>query len=221
MDSHEPTVIEKVRRALGRTKPLEQAPIPPIIDEPIARLIGADVNLPDLFATRATDMKMKVAVVSGADLVSQLIQFLRENNCKKLALSSSQLIERLNILPTLQAAGFDAKRWDQISLDEIYDGYDCSITDVSYAVAETGSLVVEPSAAHGRALSLVPLVHVAIVEPKCILPDLLDLMKKLAEPECPRSNVILITGPSKTADIEMNVVTGVHGPNIVKIFLLS
>jgi L-lactate dehydrogenase complex protein LldG len=61
--------------------------------------------------------------------------------------------------------------------------------------------------------------HVAIVEPRQILPDLLDLFERVAD-EPDRSNLILISGPSKTADIEMNVVTGVHGPNVVQTFVL-
>ncbi len=69
------------------------------------------------------------------------------------------------------------------------------------AVAETGSLVIRPNPGHGRALSLVPPLHVAIVDPSNIVPDLIDLMDKIAgEPYAP--NITLITGPSKTADIE-------------------
>ena len=98
---------------------------------------------------------------------------------------------------------------------------DCGITDVEYAIAETGSLVIRPHAGNGRGLSLVPMIHVAIVEPKNILPDLADLMEKLAEKERSRANVILIAGPSKTADIEMNVVTGVHGPNVVQVLVVG
>jgi len=100
----------------------------------------------------------------------------------------------------------------------LYD-FDAGVTDVYAAVAETGSLVVRASAGHGRALSLVPPVHVAIVEPKNLLADLVDLFQKM-NADSVASSVSIISGPSKTSDIEMNLVIGVHGPVVVKVFVL-
>ena len=106
-----------------------------------------------------------------------------------------------------------------MTADEAYD-FDAGVTEVDYAVAETGTLVIRHTPAHGRLISLVPFVHVAIVEPRLFLPDLIDLFEALKK-DGTGSGVTLISGPSKTADIEMNTVTGVHGPNIVKAFVLS
>ena len=87
-----------------------------------------------------------------------------------------------------------------------------------YAVAETGTLVIKPAPEHGRGLSLVPLFHVAVVEPKQFLPDLIDLFERW--PATGPQQRHADQRPVKTADIEMNVVTGVHGPNVVKAFIL-
>lgn len=219
--SEMPTVIEAVRRALGRTAALTTPPVPPAIDESVARLVRADaVGLPELFMKRAGDLKMLVETTTLEALTDQIIAFLRENNCRKVALPVSKLFEGLGLIDAIRAAGIEATRWDQMTLDQLYDGYDCGITDVTYAVAETGSLVIKTSANHGRGLSLVPMFHVAVIEPKQFVPDLVDLFVRLAR-EGAGSNVLLISGPSKTADIEMNVVTGVHGPNVVKAFVLK
>jgi len=63
-------------------------------------------------------------------------------------------------------------------------------------------------------------VHVAVLEPKNFVPDLVDLFERLAR-EGPGQYVVMISGPSKTADIEMNLVTGVHGPKVVQAFVLQ
>ena len=214
------SVIERVRRALGRTAPLATPPVPPAIDESITRLTRTDVDLAELFVKRAGELKMVVERTSRDALVERITAFLREKGCRKVVLSVCELFEDLSLIDALRIAGIDATRWDQTSLDAIYDGYDCGITDVTYAVAETGSLVIKTTANHGRGISLVPIFHVAVVESGNLVPDLIDLFTRLAE-EGPGNHVLLISGPSKTADIEMNVVTGVHGPNVVKAFVLG
>jgi L-lactate dehydrogenase complex protein LldG len=211
-------VISKVRAALGRTAPLASAPLPPALDEPITRLVHSDVGLAELFVKSAIENNMLAEMVSANDLGEKLVAFLRENKVRRIALPQSPLLEKLGIPEALRADGFDCKRWDQITLDELYD-FDAGVTDVYAAVAETGSLVVRASAGHGRALSLVPPVHVAIVEPKNLLADLVDLFQKM-NADSVASSVSIISGPSKTSDIEMNLVIGVHGPVVVKVFVL-
>ena len=214
------SVIENVCRALGRFAPLTAAPSAPEIDQPITRLVHSDIGLPELFVKRAQDQHMSAMIVAPAMAIMQVIEFLRVNRCRKIVLPDSDLLFDLGVPEGLREAGFEFRRWSQITLDELYDGFDCALTDATYAVAETGSLVIRPSAQHGRALSLVPMHHVAIIKAARILPDLVDLFERLAE-EGAGQNVIIISGPSKTADIEMNVVTGVHGPNVVQAIILQ
>lgn len=91
---------------------------------------------------------------------------------------------------------------------------DIGITSATSAIAETGSLVMMSAPGRERLASLLPPVHIAIVERAQIMPDLFDLFAELkrAGYENLPSNVALITGPSKTGDIEMTLTTGVHGP---------
>jgi L-lactate dehydrogenase complex protein LldG len=59
-------------------------------------------------------------------------------------------------------------------------------------------------------------VHVAIIEPSQLIPDLFDVFEKLdPEKDALPTNVTLITGPSKTGDIQLKLTTGVHGPGEV------
>jgi len=212
-------MLDRVRRALGREGPLRSAPIPPAIDEPIARLVYSDIGLAELFQKRATEMRMLVESVRAEELLPRMAEFLRERKCTKIMLSATRLLTNLSAVHFLNDHGFHARTWRQLSADEAYD-FDAGVTDVDFAVAESGSLVIRHRPEHGRLLSLVPFVHVAVVQPKSLVPDLIDLFETLAR-EGTGSGVTLISGPSKTSDIEMNLVVGVHGPNVVKTFLLS
>jgi L-lactate dehydrogenase complex protein LldG len=203
---------------LGHAAGAVAPPAPPTIGDSIARMVQRDADLAEVFAKNAKEQKIQLARGTAGEVAAQLVEFLRAHPIKRVALSVSPLLDRLGVFDALKQAGFDVSRWDEITLDGMYD-FDCAVTDVQCAVAENATLVIRPSASQGRSMSLTPMFHVAVVEQKQIIPDMIDLFEQLGR-ESDRSNVILITGPSKTADIEMNVVTGVHGPNVVKVFLL-
>ena len=219
MNTADGEVIERVRKALGRNKPLAEPPTPPEILEPVTRLVQSEIGLPELFAKRAQANKMHVEAVSPQAVANDVADLLRSKNLKKIAMPVSPALEKLGIAKALRAAGLQVSTWDQITLDELYD-FDAAVTDVTWAIAETGSLVIKSGQNHGRSISLVPMVHVAIVEPKNCIPDLLDMMEIL-DKEGAGNNVTIITGPSKTADIEGALVVGVHGPGEVHVFILQ
>ncbi|MDB5289895.1 MAG: hypothetical protein JWL69_1136 [Phycisphaerales bacterium] len=212
-------VLEKVRKALGRTERLKQPPTPPVIDDHIARLVATESGLPELFQKRAREMKMLVDFVSADEVLPRIAEFLHEQKCRTVMLSDTPVLTKLDAVGYLNSNGLQAQSWSQMSADSAYD-VDAGVTEADYAVAETGTLAIRHSPQHGRLLSLVPFVHVAVIESRIIVPDLIDLFDRLAK-EGVGSGVTLISGPSKTADIEMNTVTGVHGPNVVKTFILA
>jgi len=218
-DSSSSLLIGRVRLALGRSGPPAEPPVPPVIDEPITRLVYSDVGLDELFAKRAEENKMIVHRVYAEELGPTLVRFLIDRKCRRLALPESAFLQKLKVIESLRSAGLDAETWDHMTLDQVYD-CDAGVTDVFAAVAETGSLVIRPTARHGRALSLVPMIHAAIVQPRDLVADLVDLFDN-ATREGNRNGLTIISGPSKTSDIEMNLVTGVHGPCAVGVFLLQ
>jgi L-lactate dehydrogenase complex protein LldG len=97
------------------------------------------------------------------------------------------------------------------------------ITAVDYALADTGTLVLITGAGRARSVSLLPPVHVAILKPQQIIAGLDELIPRLntsADRDL-ASAITFITGPSRTADIELTLVIGVHGPQELHIILLS
>jgi L-lactate utilization protein LutC len=89
---------------------------------------------------------------------------------------------------------------------------DVGITSADYALADTGSLVMLASPKEARMISLLPPAHIAVVPRDRILTGLDELFSLLPSPAEVTSSMVLITGPSRTADIEQILVRGVHGP---------
>jgi len=102
---------------------------------------------------------------------------------------------------------------------------DIGISGVDYALADTGTLVLFAGELQPRSVSLLPPVHVAIVRPQQILPGLGDLFPFLQGESNGLRNlssaITFITGPSRTADIELKLVVGVHGPQELHVLVVD
>lgn len=218
-DSDLAAAVTRVSNALGRSTPPAAVPSPPAIPEPLVRLVHSDIGLGGLFIRMAKQNGVDAEGVYVGDLVAHVVNLITSAGCKTIAHGISPLLDRLGIPQALTDAGLVVRRWDTIQPDEMFD-IDCGLTDAWSAVAETGSIVIRSSAGHGRMLSLVPPLHVAIIEPKIIVGDLVDLLAKIKTDNA-AGDTIIITGPSKTADIEMTLVVGVHGPKAVKAIVIQ
>lgn len=98
---------------------------------------------------------------------------------------------------------------------------DMGLTEVDYAVADIGSLVMRASGPQSRLASVIPPIHVAIVTPDKIVSSLHDLLPLLNTADGLPSAVSLVTGPSRTADIETIRTVGIHGPIELHVVILE
>jgi L-lactate dehydrogenase complex protein LldG len=98
---------------------------------------------------------------------------------------------------------------------------DLGISSADYLLADTGTLVMLASAQEARLVSLLPPAHIAVVPVERMLTGLDELFTLLPMPAEQTSSLVLITGPSRTADIEQILVRGVHGPGQVTVILVG
>jgi L-lactate dehydrogenase complex protein LldG len=119
----------------------------------------------------------------------------------------------------LKDVGIDMRKWDGDEREEslAYSAAaDIGITFSDAALAESGTVVLYSGIGKGRAVSLLPAVYIAIIPKSTIVPRITqvakDIHNKTADGELVASCVNFISGPSNSADIEMNLIVGVHGP---------
>jgi L-lactate dehydrogenase complex protein LldG len=111
-----------------------------------------------------------------------------------------------------EAAGFHVHRGEARELEG------AEVSEASYGLADTGSVVLMASPEEPRARSLLPEVHVSLLREERILPGLDELFAALGG-ELP-SALAIVTGPSRSADIEQSLTVGVHGPGEEHVVLL-
>jgi len=213
--------LARVHQALGRpsTRPPDEPA--PAVDESLMRLASAEDDLPALFAERAADVGLKVHRVSSNGAAAKVVALLDELGASRLACHAGATGEAIGLSEAL-GDRFTFIEPDAEGLGPCYDS-DAGISDVHAALAETGTLICCAGRDRPRATSLVPPNHLALVRASDILPDMIDYwarLKGIPGRDLPSSQAF-ITGPSKTADIEGELVTGVHGPGRVDVVLIE
>ena len=145
------------------------------------------------------------------DIVHALTRIITELkhtqlNPRRIALSDAKRLERLVGLVAVQVDITNSP-----SASDLFE-IDIGITTAQAAIAETGTLVLDSSRERNRLISLVPPVHIAIVEAPNIYATLGEALSFLQSDNEISPVVTFITGPSRTADIELTLAIGVHGP---------
>ena len=117
--------------------------------------------------------------------------------------------------PHLIAYDRPAAEWKQ----DFFDGIDAGFTAAKSAIAATGSLILWPDAQEPRLMSLVPPVHFVLLDAAAIHADLVAAMRAERWAEGMPTNALVISGPSKTADIQQTLAYGAHGPRELVVLL--
>ena len=132
-----------------------------------------------------------------------------------IALSDAPLVSEL-------ARGIAAEKVSVCPTTSDLFGYDVGVTTAQAAIAETGTLVLNSEAERNRLVSLVPPVHIGIIRSEDICLTIGEALKQLGQEKRNVSRAItFITGPSRTADIELTLTVGVHGPKELYVIVIE
>jgi L-lactate utilization protein LutC len=232
--------LERVVEALNRPprSPVDHSPspaeLPPPRDESLIRQVPADATRQTLVTrweqkARENSMTVLRSAPGPAAVHQALEQCLANHKVARCVLNARELQDALELGEFLAARKIAALPWGTEKCAAEAFEFDASITDCRCAMADSGSLVVWSDDSFGRSSTLVVPVHIVLLPVSRILPDMLDALQFAFDQTAGRpggdgrlpSNIVIITGPSKTADIEMNMVTGVHGPKYLYVILLE
>jgi L-lactate dehydrogenase complex protein LldG len=170
------------------------------------------VHLENPVILSRADFKESLESVNGhciitTDVTDALNQILTDLKPRRIAISDDAKVERW-------------LRFTDLEIDELGIApdardifrFDVGISAAQAAIAETGTLVLDSTCERHRLVSLVPPVHIAIINASSICETLSDALVLLQKDKEISPAVTFITGPSRTADIELTLAIGVHGP---------
>jgi L-lactate utilization protein LutC len=216
--------LQRVRHAVRAGNRAGQAP--PLPARGSLGYQGAGPDPVARFRDEFTAAGGQVHVVGGVEAaVERVLDLVLAKAARRVLLGAGAVLDALNLGDPLSRSGIEVTAADTLAVDcrEPLFAADLSITGVDFLVAETGTLAIFTGSSNPRSLSLLPPVHVAVARADQIVADLFDLfgqetgVPNTTVPSC----ITLITGPSKTGDIELRLVTGVHGPGEVHVVVIK
>lgn len=175
----------------------------------------------DFFKTKAEAVGSEVHQFSGkSDALSFILDFLKKENVAEVNGPTAvwadcpflKNIEKDQLSEKIRGLRFDVTR-------ETTAAAKIGISQMDWAISDTGTLVQDATAVEQRLVSTLPEIHVAVISSRKIVPDLATALSKISPNYA--AYLTFITGPSRTADIERVLTIGVHGPERLIIVLVD
>lgn len=210
-------MLARIREQLAVSAPFDAVRSESHVHEkrlPATAVLNEPGSALDRFREALEAVKGKCLVVkdeiAAADAVARIVE---RCNVRRLAVSDSPLANRLTRGMSHVELVNDA------ATAELFD-CDAGLTSAQWAIAETGTLVLESESERHRLASLVPPVHIAVIEARQIRQTMAEALTAVRENGLSRT-VTFITGPSRTSDIELTLAIGVHGPGELYVIVIE
>jgi L-lactate dehydrogenase complex protein LldG len=164
----------------------------------------------------------EVHAVTPANWTAKLLQLCTEKQLHRLLIGNNS--PHAGVLRAIAPQDLEILRYEKPIAewqDRLFDGVDASLTLARSAIAETGSLILWPTPSEPRLMSLVPAVHFVLLDERTVHADFHEAMTTEGWTGDMPTNALLISGPSKTADIQQTLAYGAHGPKELVLLLIQ
>jgi len=212
-------ILQKLKTAVGGQQ--EIPPVPPAAETPP---LSREEKIEQLKALM-TAMRSEVYVVSRSGWTDRLKAVLREKALKHMLYAPGTPVgEAVEAAWARGADGLPALRPYDAAVETFKEELftlDAGITGTMGGIAETGALILWPDEKEPRLMSLVPGVHIAVLDADRIYETFAEAVEGGAWAGGMPTNALLVSGPSKTADIELVLAFGVHGPKELVVLVLT
>ena len=212
--------LSRIRSRQGRPPSGGPHPPPPPLDEVPAlayrSLDGIEADDHDallaVFERAATAAQANVHVADGEVPADVLRSVVEAHGVRTAVVSRDPGLDP--VVASLRALGVQVDAYERATAAAA----DLAVTGATHAIAATGTVVVDSATAGSRAVSLLPPVHLCVVAVDALVPSHADVLRRpqQALPSCR----VLISGPSRTGDIEQLLTLGAHGPVAVHVVVV-
>lgn len=208
---------------VGRAVMTSVIPEPPDVPSQLPDL--DQVDLVGLFRQRALDVNAVIHGPMGRHGAPRAVAGIASGHEGESFMAWDDL-PASGVASALTAAGLERVTYDVPTdgrLDHQLGYYDLHIgvTGATGGLAESGSVILSHGAGRPRMASLVPEIHVVLLEVSSIERTLAHWAHKHHEAAADTTNLVIVTGPSRTGDIEQQLNLGVHGPRHVHVVLIK
>jgi L-lactate dehydrogenase complex protein LldG len=190
-------------------------------NDPVDSVLGSDERI-DCFINRMRAVRTEVHNASHDSWLDILHGVCQARSLNNLLVSphtrwGAMIYAAARRFPALKDYSQTIEDWKP----ELFTAVDAAVTGAYGGIAETGTVILWPDAHEPRTMSLVPPIHIVLLEKSRIYNSLTETMRmqNWTLTGIP-SNVILLSGPSKSADIEQTMAYGVHGPKELIVILM-